>query len=57
MNRLAPLISRRAPFTPARPFREWSAPAPAATSKFQEDVKLFLTGWLAGLVFFGTFLG
>lgn len=56
MNRLAPLIVRRYQAAPARP-------APAAPTIGADivgaddplaDLKLFVTGWLGGLVFFGT---
>ena len=56
MNRLAPLITRQA-----------GAYAPELlltpdlideqSSRALDDLKLFATGWLGGLVFFGTFLG
>lgn len=55
MNRLAPLIVRRYTPAPARP-----APLPAPAAEIVEsddplaDLKLFATGWLGGLVFFGT---
>jgi len=59
MNRLAPLIVRRSrPFAvalrtapPAPPF----AGADAAT--WLDDLRLFATGWIGGLIFFGTLLG
>ena len=60
MNRLAPLIVRHYVPAHARP-----APAPALPTLSAEiadsddplaDLKLFATGWLGGLVFFGTFL-
>ena len=55
MNRLAPLIVRRAGA---------HAPELLLTPDLTEeqrgsaldDLKLFATGWLGGLVFFGTFL-
>ena len=56
MNRLSPLIVRR-DYTPARPFAEWHVPAAEASrSTLSKDVRLFLTGWIGGLIFFGTLL-
>lgn len=56
MNRLSPLIARQ-DYTPARPFAEWHAPAAEAPAPtFSKDVRLFLTGWIGGLIFFGTLL-
>jgi hypothetical protein len=67
MNRLAPLIVRRAgPLAPAAAF---AAPAPsgsdasgkgdllATAGRHSEDIRLFLLGYLGGLVFFLTLLG
>ena len=60
MNRLSPLIVRRAgpmavamaiPMTQTRVF---TGAEPAA---WLEDLKLFATGWVGGLIFFGTLLG
>ena len=58
MNRLSPLIVRRAgpmavavPLAAARPF------APAEPAQWLEDLKLFATGWVGGLIFFGTLFG
>ena len=56
MNRLAPLTVRRYQPAPARP----AQPAPTLGAEIVEagdplaDLKLFATGWLGGLVFFGT---
>lgn len=55
MNRLSPLIVRQVRH-PARPFALWDQPAEKPSSRLADDVRLFLTGWLGGLVFFGTFL-
>jgi hypothetical protein len=57
MNRLSPLITRRAgPLAAARP-REEAAPfAGTDAAAWLEDLKLFTTGWIGGLVFFGTLL-
>ena len=58
MNRLSPLIVRRAgvraaaiPSPAAQPF------AGAEPAQWLEDLKLFATGWVGGLIFFGTLLG
>jgi hypothetical protein len=65
MNRLAPLISRR-----TGPWAvEWgqslfavAEPNPAEAAgkvtvpPWLEDLKLFATGWIGGLVFFGTLI-
>ncbi len=58
MNRLSPLIVRRVGrFAPAliypAPFAFDTLPA----ARWFQDVKLFATGWIAGLVVFGTFFG
>jgi hypothetical protein len=56
MNRLSPLIARnyRKPHLRAR--GAWQN-LPAEVEKDPlEDLKLFATGWIAGLVFFGTYL-
>ncbi len=57
MSRLSPLITRRAgpravalPVERAEPFRG------ADAETWLADLKLFVTGWLGGLVFFGTLL-
>jgi hypothetical protein len=61
MNRLAPLIARSpeplrawAGRAPSPPRARASAAAPAAL--WTEDLKLFATAWLGGLVFFGTLI-
>jgi hypothetical protein len=38
------------------PIRALAAEDRAGQSDWAEDAKLFVTGWLAGLVFFGTLL-
>lgn len=54
MNRMAPLIRR-----PAHPLHSISTPA-FVDRRLTEaadplaDLKLFATGWVAGLIFFGT---
>jgi hypothetical protein len=59
MSRLAPLISRRAGpravaialrAAEAEPFTE------AQTEAWLADLRLFVTAWLGGVVFFGTLL-
>ena len=57
MSRLSPLIVRRVgpraaalPVTEAEPFAGTDAAA------WLEDLRMFATGWIGGLVFFGTFL-
>lgn len=58
MNRLSPLIVRRAgPQAVAVPR---AAPEPFAgtdAAAWLDDLRLFATGWIGGLVFFGTLLG
>ena len=54
MNRLVPLVAR----APARsgPARAWAVnPQPEAPAQ-SDDLRLFATAFLGGLVFFGTFL-
>jgi hypothetical protein len=64
MNRLSPLIVRRteAFATPraaaqAARWEQVSALDRAEPAKRLEDLKLFATGWIGGLIFFGTYLG
>jgi len=58
MNRLSPLIVRHYPGPRSTvTFGRWDPPKPEPRPLFSEDFRLFLTGWLGGLVFFGTFLG
>lgn len=56
MNRLSPLIVRRV--GPLAPQVQWAQrPEPREQpSQLARDLQLFLTAWLGGLVFFGTFL-
>ena len=57
MNRLSPLIVRRVgPMAPPPPFA-WAADRPQAEPWLSDDLRLFMTGWLGGLVFFGTLFG
>lgn len=58
MNRLSPLIVRRvgASAVPTT----WDRHQPfegAEPAKWLEELKLFATGWIGGLIFFGTYLG
>jgi hypothetical protein len=58
MNRLSPLIVRKV--GRHAPALAWPAPfafdaIPAA--QWLKDLKLFATGWIGGLVVFGTFFG
>lgn len=62
MTRLAAIVARHpSPFSP-RPYPPARAVAFAPLAPSAEpddmmaDLKLFATGWLGGLVFFGTFL-
>jgi hypothetical protein len=65
MNRLAPLISR-SPDLAAPPRRAWAprgayaGPMPVSWAQpmpaWTNDLKLFATVWVGGLVFFGTLL-
>ncbi len=57
MSRLAPLITRRTgPRAVALPAEEAEPFAGADAAAWLADFKLFVTGWLGGLVFFGTML-
>ena len=57
MNRLSPLIARnyRKPHLRARGRWE-NLPQEEPAQDPLADLKLFATGWLAGLIFFGTFI-
>ena len=73
MNRLSPLIvrsvgpaspamargslRRMAGFAAAIPMRDSEPFAGAEPAKWLEDLKLFATGWIGGLIFFGTLFG
>ena len=66
MNRLSPLIVRRTgPQLRARvavgpvAHLDWDSDAsePDGASAWLEQLKLFATGWIGGLIFFGTYLG
>lgn len=57
MNRLSPLILRRVgpmaalPADASRPF------AGIDVASWLDDLRLFATAWIGGLIFFGTLLG
>ena len=58
MNRLSPLIVRRAgPMAAAIPLPRHEPLAGTEPAPWLEDLKLFATGWIGGLIFFGTLLG
>jgi hypothetical protein len=58
MNRLAPLITRRTgPWAAALPMEENDMLAGAEPAAWLRDLKLFATGWIGGLIFFGTLFG
>ena len=57
MNRLAPLITRRTgPWAVALPIEDASPFVGAEPAAWLEDLKLFATGWIGGLIFFGTLI-
>ena len=56
MNRLSPLIVRRAGALAPPLDLDWHALSPEAHSELLDDLRMFVTGWLGGLIFFGTFL-
>jgi hypothetical protein len=69
MNRLSPLIVRRAGARAAALPLEWGqslfavsgpdlaeAVGKVTAPSWLEDLKLFATGWIGGLVFFGTLI-
>ena len=61
MNRLSPLITRRVGRTAAAAMpvqRNWfeeQVEADGGEAMF-DDLKLFATGWIGGLIFFGTLI-
>ena len=58
MNRLSPLIERRVgPMAAAVPLPAPHGFAEREPAQWAEDLKLFVTGWVGGLIFFGTLLG
>ena len=57
MNRLSPLIVRRSgPFAAPFPWERSSRKKSGEPVDPLADLKLFATGWIGGLVFFGTLL-
>jgi hypothetical protein len=58
MNRLSPMIVRRpGPTAVAISMTRPEPFAGAEPSRWLDDLRLFATGWIGGLIFFGTFLG
>ncbi len=57
MSRLSPLIVRRTgPWAAALPADRAEPFAGTDAAARLDDLRLFATGWIGGLVFFGTFL-
>ena len=57
MNRLSPLIVRRAGrWAEALAYEEPEPFAGTDAARAFDDLRLFATGWIAGLIVFGTFL-
>ena len=56
MNRLSPLIVRRVGAFAPQPRGGFSDRARDERPDPLQDLKLFATGWIGGLVFFGTLL-
>ncbi|HKR24929.1 MAG TPA: hypothetical protein VJS15_06685 [Allosphingosinicella sp.] len=57
MSRLSPLIVRRVgPRAAALPIEHEAPFAGTDAAAWLDDLKLFATGWIAGLIFFGTLL-
>ena len=59
MSRLSPLIARRAgprSVAIAMPAREGEPFTEAQAAAWLADLRLFVTAWLGGVVFFGTLL-
>jgi hypothetical protein len=57
MSRLSPLIVRRTgPWAAAPPAERVEPFAGTDAAVWLEDLKLFATGWIGGLVFFAVFL-
>jgi len=58
MSRLSPLIVRRVgPMAAVAPLPESEPLQIAEAAAWLDDLKLFATGWVGGLVFFGTLFG
>jgi hypothetical protein len=59
MSRLVPLIARRPgprAVAVAMPVREAEMGSAAQAAEWLADLRLFVTAWLGGVVFFGTLL-
>ena len=59
MNRLAPLVVRRPraiALSAAMPAARLGFERPVESSRSSEELRLFATSFLSGLVFFGTYL-
>lgn len=59
MSRLAPLITRSPSLravTVAMPVRQAAPVSEAQAAAWLADLRLFITAWLGGVVFFGTLL-
>ena len=57
MSRLSPLIVRRVgPKAAALPIDEAEPFAGTDAAAWLDDLRLFATGWIGGLIFFGTLL-
>jgi len=59
MNRLSPLIVRRVGPVAQAVSRDWNEDQTTSleqASAVLQDLKLFATGWVGGLIFFGTYL-
>ena len=56
MNRLTSLIVRKFPGPPLEARGRWENLPEEAEKDPLADLKLFATGWVGGLVFFGTLL-
>jgi len=58
MNRMAPLIVRRTgPVAVAAPTERAEPFAGTDAAAWLDDLRLFATGWVGGLIFFGTLIG
>ena len=57
MSRLSPLIVRRVgPRALAVPLEQEEPFAGTDAARWLDDLRLFATGWIGGLIFFGTLL-
>lgn len=58
MSRLTPLIVRRVgPLAAVAPVDESEPFAGVDAAIWLEDIRMFATAWIGGLIFFGTLLG